>query len=269
MGLGLSPGGFPLDLVGLVLAGLELGSYSLLLTDEFLRLNGMPEERVLLSLERTQACLHRLQSLYGFSPDFIVASELMRTQGYTEVFEEVRKQMTDLQLLPRLLQTVPERHRHLDSAALYPLHEIACTVFLRKTRGIGVKVGPPTERAYDPFIRRLDPGIAFAYLQEAYALGTPSAEPVVPYVLAHRGTGQRLRLDEPLHKAKAKLLLGPDEASRYLLRLASVAGHRLNTAYLTAEEIGFLRGTKLRKAAQRLVLDNILLPYREVATHDA
>ena len=77
--------------------------------------------------------------------------------------------------------------------------------------------------------------------------------------------GQRIFLNEDIKKSEAKLMLGPEEANKYLLKIASISGFLLNKGYLTEEEINNLKGKRLKKITKRLVLDNIILPYKKEA----
>ena len=132
------------------------------------------------------------------------------------------------------------------------------------------KIGPSTEVVYDALIRDLGLDIGFAYLIDAYALGTKQPEKVIHYIPNHKGKtgGQRLFLDEPLSIAESKILLGPEESSHYLLRLASIAGYHIGKNYLTKGEIDNLHGKKLKKITKNLVLENILKPYKEVVQNE-
>jgi hypothetical protein len=266
LGIGFGYNAIPIDIVGLFLAGLETREYSLLLVDEFQRFNNVPEEHIGLGLRRTQRALGGLSRLYGFEPEIIISSSFMRSEEYREVLEETEQKIEDQGCAEKVLQTVPEKFRDSPNAIVYPLNEIACVEFLRRERGIEVKLGPSKELAYDRIMRELGLGIDFAYVIDAYALGTREPEEVVHYIPNHRGltNGQRVFLDEPMHKAYSKLLLGPEEASRFLLRLASASGHRLGKDYLSEDDIRSLHGKKLKKITTRFVLENILGPYKEV-----
>ena len=77
--------------------------------------------------------------------------------------------------------------------------------------------------------------------------------------------GQRIFLNEDIKKSEAKLMLGPEEANKYLLKIASISGFLLNKEYSTEEEINNLKGKRLKKITKRLVLDNIILPYKKEA----
>lgn len=266
LGMGFGYNEIPIDIVGLFLAGFETREYSLLLVDEFQRFNNVPEEYISLGLQRTQGALAGLSHLYGFEPEVILSSSFMRSGSYRDVLREIEEKVEDQGCAEKVMQTVPEKFRDSPKATRYPLNEIACVEFLRRERGIEAKLGPSKELVYDKIMRELDLSVDFAYVIDAYALGTREPEEVVHYIPNHRGltNGQRLFLDEPICKAQSKLLLGPEEASRYLLRLASASGYRLGKDYLPEEDIRSLYGKKLKKIARGFVLENILKPYKEV-----
>lgn len=264
--MGFGYNGTPIDLVGLFLAGLETREYNLLLVDEFQRFNNVPEEHISLGLQRTQRALAGLCQLYCFEPEIILSSDFMKSASYREVLRDIKQKIEDQGYTEKVLQTVPEKFRNSPNAIVYPLNEIACVEFLRRERSIEAKLGPSKELVYDRIMHDLGLDVYFAYIIDAYALGTKEPEEVVHYIPNHRGltNGQRLFLDEPMYKAESKLLLGPEEASRYLLRVASASGYRLGKDCLSEEDIQNLYGKKLKKVAKKFVLENILKPYKEV-----
>ena len=266
LGMGFGYDGIPIDIVGLFLAGLETKKYLLLLVDEFQRFNKVPEEYIKLGLQRTQKALGGLSQIYGFYPEIIISSSFMPSRKYRDILEEIKQKVVDNRCTERLLQTVPEKFRNSPDAIIYPLNEIACVEFMIRERGIEAKLGPSKELVYDRIMHDLGLTIGFAYVIDAYALGTKEPEEVVHYIPSHRGltNGQRLFLDEPIFKAESKLLLGPEEASRYFLRIASASGYRLGKDYLLEKDIQSLYGKKLKKVARRFVLENILKPYKGV-----
>lgn len=266
LGMGFGYNGIPIDIVVLFLAGLETKKYSLLLVDEFQQFNNVPEDYTRLGLQKTQGALSGLSQLYDFYPEIIISSGFMQSDGYRTVLKEIEEIVKDKGYTERVLQTVPEKFRILPNATAYPVNEIACVEFLRMEMGIEAKLGPFKELVYDRIMRELGLSVDFAYVIDAYALGTKEPEEVIHYIPTHRGitNGQRLFLDEPLYKSGSKLLLGPEEASRYLLRVASASGYRLGKDYLTEEEIQNLNGKKLKKVAKGFVLENILKPYKGV-----
>lgn len=260
--------GIPIDIVGLFLAGIDTKEYSILIVDEFQRFNHVKEDDIKLGLQKIKRSLNVLSKIYDFRPNIIVSSDFMRTSEYKQTSESIERRISELGLNDDLLKTVPPKYRTYENPCLYPLNEIACVDFLIKNQGIGVKIGPSKEHSYDSIMRKIGLNVNFAYVIDAYALGTENnhAESVIHYIPEHRGTGQRLLLpDSMFRKEEDKIMLGPDEAARYFLTLASVSGHRLNKTYLSPEEIKQLFGKKLRKVSRNLVLENIIKPYQEAA----
>lgn len=264
-GLGFSNQGIPIDVVGIFLAGLEAKNYTLLLVDEFQRLNGVQENAIHAGMEKTRRALACMARMYSSRPAVILASEFMGSEEYGKILKETEEQINDRKLKDKVMQTVPVKLKMQADAAKYTTNEIACTRFLGEKFGINTKLGPSKEMLYDSIMRDLGLAVDFAYFVDAYALGTREPETVVHYVPEHKGktNGQRLLLDEPIPNAVSKLLLGPDEALRYMLTLASASGFRMGKGFLTNEEIQSLKGRKLKGAARKMILENILLPYQE------
>ncbi len=266
-GIGFTYKGIPIDVIVLFLAGIETKEYKILLVDEFQRFNNVAEENIKVGLQKIKRALDALSKLYGFEPEVIVSSDFMRSRGYSAVFNEIEERINDLRLSERVLQTVPVKFRTLPNAAAYPINEIACVEYLRREKKIEIKLGPLNELVYDRLMRELRLPVDFAYVIDAYALGTRQPEKVIHYIPTHNGAtnGTRLLLEDPLDKSSAKLLFGPEEASRYLLKVASASGYRLELQHLTEEEIENVYGKKLKKVARHFVLENILKPYKKVA----
>jgi len=239
------------------------------LVDEFQRFNGVPENQISSGLSKTQRALKLLKSVYKFQPEILVCSDFMKTAEYREVLGNIAERISCFGLEDKLLNTVPIKYRASKNATEYALNEIACVEFLKKIKGIEIKIGPSKEKVYDEIMRELTLGIEFQYIIDAYAFGTKEPEEVIHYLPNHRGkSGQRIFLDEYLYKSESKLLLGPELALKYLLRVASVAGHQLDKDYLTEEEINKIYGPKLKKTTRRLVLENILVPYNEAVKNE-
>ena len=165
---------------------------------------------------------------------------------------------------------MPENKKHLDSAREYPLHELACVRYLIE-KGFALKIGPKKEREYDHIMQKMDFKISFAYIVDAYALATRTADPVVHYIPTSRGphNGQRIFFGEDERKIKLKLKQSGEDALRYFCKVASVSGHVLGLESLENGRIDFLHGSQLRRETIRLVFDNIIAPYKEVCRHDS
>ncbi len=253
--------GIPIDLATIVLAGVEFKGLSLMLADEFLRLNNHPEEEIQKGLAFNRKTLEVLAEIYGVEMPIITASDFMRDGPYKHLFERLKKASRPMQ--DALVSLVPQRYRGNENALLYPLHEAACTDYVSKS-GIEVKLGPSSEAPYDRFMQKIGIRMEFAYLVDAYAFGTPYSDKVVHYVPTNKGKhmGERILLDEPTFESSKKLLTGSPEASKYLLTVASVAGKRLGSETLTPEDIRSISASDLEKETQRLVLKNIIEPYK-------
>ncbi|MEK6887847.1 MAG: hypothetical protein AABX14_02765 [Candidatus Aenigmatarchaeota archaeon] len=267
-GVGFGYQGVPLDVLVPFLAGAET-DYCMLLVDEFYRFNWCDEGIITSGLEQIQRSLTAMSFAYASRPKILVASGFMGSNDYMHVLDDVEEQVNEKDLRSALMSTVPERRRNSYNPLRYPLNEIACTYFLRKYFDRDAKLGPKKEIPYDNIMRCLGADIAFAYFIDAYALGTRNPETVVHYVPTDRGSlgsnGQRIFLGDNDSQVNSKTLSGPDEASRYLLTLSSVAGIRLGKQRLEKGEIEALHGKKLRKTAKQFVIENIMKPYREAA----
>lgn len=257
----------PIDVLNVFLAGTCVKDYKVLLVDEFQRINGEDETRIAQRLEKVQDTLEKLSGIYSVNPEQIVCSDFMGTRNYQDILKKHEQVVNANGFYQKLLKTVPEKFRGNPDALNYPLNEIACVDFLGQNMGTQVKVGPSTEKKYDKIMNEMGLPVDFVYLNNAYALGTKSPETVIHYISGHKGVnnGQRVYLDEEPSKALSKLSLGPDEASRYFLRLASAAGELLGKETFSPEEINNLYGKKLRKTTRNCVKKNILEPYHGVS----
>jgi len=240
---------------------------SFLVVDEFLRFNGVSEAVVEYGKTRLIDTLSKLSVLYGFPVDFFCTSYFMHLDKYKEVFDDVKNMLVRRPLLfERLLETVPESKRESDSAMDYPIHELACVRYLAD-RGYELKIGPGKEKAYDGVMQELRFPIDFAYILDAYALGSRTADSVVHYIPSSKGpnNGQRLFFDDSERVVKQKLQMSCDEALRYFCKVASVSGYLLGGEYLPQDYIEEIYGKLLRKKTTSLVLENIVKPFEEVS----
>ncbi len=206
-----------------------------------------------------------LKRIYGFSPEILLCSEFMSSSRYQGIFSSLKKEIKERNLEDFVRELVPQNKRAVESAIYYPLHEFACVQYLVE-QGFLLKIGPAKEQDYDQIMKKLGIGISFAYLLNAYALGTRSADKVIHYVPSSRGpnNGQRIFFGDDERKASIKLQQGGDEALHYFCKIASVSGQLLGKDYLLQEEINSLSGKKLKQKAIRLVVDNIIKPYQEL-----
>lgn len=271
LGMSFSHKAVPIDVVGLLLAGKDTESYSILLVDEFLRFNGAPEKDIKGGLKRIKNTLKVLGELYGVKHDVLLTSDFMKSDEYAQILGTVENRIETYGSSDKLFKTVPQHKSKYNDAIKYPLNEIACVEFLKNKCGMDVKIGPAREKAYDEIMQDMNLGIDFAYTIDAYSLGA-NAAPVVPYTVTFhpkKGQGHRIFLEDPAITAKNKLNLGgSDKALGYFVTLASAAGAQLGKTYLTDKEISALGRQELKEAATELVLNNIINPYKEAIKNE-
>lgn len=243
----------PIDIICLFLAGIEAKTYTILVVDEFQRINNVSESLIKSGLGEIQYALSKLKKIYNFNPEVLLTSDFMHTEEYNSLLIETTEKC----------EILNENDRHKEYVR-YVLNEIACTEFLR-IKGAEVKLGPSKEKEYDTLMREIGLNIEFAYVIDAYALGTKELCSVVHYVPEHRGiNGQRVMIDDSVSSIESKLIIGPDDASNYFLKMASASGRVLGGKYFQEDEINRLKGNKLRKITRDLVIENIIKPYSEV-----
>ena len=236
-----------------------------MIVDEFLKFNGTEEQEIEHGKNRLIETLERCGAIYGKIPVLMFCSDFMRTAEYQKVFEHIKEETRAKDLAEKILETVPESKRHVPSAIDYPLHEFACVNYLSQ-KGFSLKIGPQKERTYDKIIRTIGVDMEFAYLLDAYALGTKTADVVVHYIPTSRGpnNGQRIFFGDDERKVKKKLQQGCREALLYFAKIASVGGYLLQKGHASEDDLERMSERRLRKETIELVLENIVLPYQEV-----
>lgn len=266
-GMGFGSLGVPIDFLPIYQLSCFIPDFSLLLVDEFLKLNGLEERLVEYSKNRLLNTIDKLGKIYGNMPDIIFCSDFMQSKEYLEIFKNLKTEIISNSDLSNLvLETVPENKKHIESARDYPIHELACVKYLSE-KNYSLKIGPSKEQEYDQIMQILGFDISFAYILDAYALGTKYEDKVIHYVPNSKGpnNGQRIFFDEDERKVKVKLQQGCNEALKYFCKIASVSGYLLNQRYLTSEEISEMYGRKLKGETIRLVFENIINPYKGVS----
>jgi len=238
--------------------------FDILIVDEFLRLNGVEEISLQFGMDRLFETFHRLSKMYDHKHSVIFSSHFMNSDEYFEIYKKISERINqNPRILEKTLATVPENKRNLPSAASYPIHEFACVKYLSE-KGYKLKIGPTKEKQYDEIMRELGFDIHFGYLLQAYALGSKTPDEVVHYIPHSRGpnNGQRIFFEDSEQIIKQKLKMSCDEALRYFCKISSVSGFLLDGECLDQEEIERLHGKKLKKKTIKLVLENIIKPYR-------
>lgn len=227
----------PVEIAQILLAGKSAGSFHIFVADEFRRLNGEDEQSVRLGRERLDRTLDALAARLDVQHTRSYASELLGCESYRSVYSGLENAIATAGLEDALLSAVPMHCRGDRVARTYPLHELACVKHFCM-QGYGLKLGPPSERKYDAVMQQLGFPIEFAYLAEAFAVGTKEAVPVVHYV-PHAPRGQRIYLEDDARRVREKLLQANPQALHALTNLALAAAEaRGSTVELPGKEKG-------------------------------
>ncbi len=267
-GVGYELGSTPLDLLAIYFLSGDVENFSILLVDEFLRMNGTDEAVVLEGRNALEKTFNRLSDIYGLDPAILRCSDFMNTENYHFTHREIKEAIgKDPQLQERVRKTVPERKRTSTIASEYPIHEISCIRFLSEA-GIKMKIGPSKEKAYDVIAKELGLDTDFNYLTPAFALGTGRHnDEVVHYIPSSRGpnNGQRVLFEDDEEKVKKKLSQGNETALRYFAKLALIAAELRGNLdkKLEYESITKLNERRLKRKTIDLVLENIVGPFKE------
>ncbi len=269
-GVGFSNGNFPLDLLPIYQLGFCMPDFSLLIVDEFLKLNRECNESVDYNKEKLVKIFGDFSSLYGFSFPIIFCSDFMNSEEYMFIYASLcEKVESDKKILEKIINTIPEKRGSLNSSIDYPVHELACVKYLSE-REYELKIGPSKEKQYDEIMKELEFEMNYAYVLDAYALGTKTADEVVHYIPESRGpnNGQRIFVNDNKRIIRQKLLQSCDTALKYFCKIASVSGCLLGREYLNVDDIERMHGKILKKITVKEVLNNIINPLEEVREND-
>tara|TARA_Y100000310_G_C20646208_1_gene796750 strand:- start:556 stop:1353 length:798 start_codon:yes stop_codon:yes gene_type:complete len=257
----------PIDILAIYQLHFLFPKLDLLVVDEFLRLNAVSEESIDFGKNRLIETFHALSRMYDYQHSVLFSSHFMSSSDYETTFKETSEEINNnLDLLSRVISTVPENRRTVAGALDYPIHELACVKYL-SDRGYKLKIGPTREKQYDEIMQELEISMNYSYLLEAYAVGSKTADEVIHYMPDSRGPngGQRIFFDDAERLVKQKLQMGCDAALRYLCKIASASGYLLDKEYMEPGEIEKLYGRGLKKRTKKLVIGNIIKPFKEAA----
>lgn len=282
-----SPEGIPIDVIPICLLTNYIKDYMVLVTDNFLGFNGAGKQIVQETSLRLFSAIDKIDHIYKSDLSFkggyfkqrnftiAMSSLFMDNDGYLDEYVAVKCALSEKPELDQMLrETIPQKIRHEPLASTYPIHELALVRHLAKRLGYECKIGPSKEKEYDGVMQSLGFPMKFAYILDAYALGTKEPYPVVHYQPLSRGTnGQRIMLGghglvtksahENERAIRQKIQQSCDEAVRYLCAIGSVAGIFLKQQALHPDEIRELQGRKLKGEGMRLIIENIVRPYNE------
>ncbi|MBN2566693.1 hypothetical protein JXB02_01250 [Candidatus Woesearchaeota archaeon] len=266
IGVGFGYGGVPIEVVQIVLLSYGNDDYTLLVTDGFPQMNGMPEEVAAHLKDDLISTLERIGATYGITPKVRLTSDFMKEARYNDLYYGIQAEAAKRSILHNDIQScVPVYRRGEPRSIEYPMHEFACCAFLAE-EGYKLKLGPSSEDHFD-YVMRMGLGLPleFAFLKDAYALGTEFEHKVIHDIPQSKGTngGQRIYLHDTENQVLGKVS-GNEKALRSLATIASVAGDILGREGPDRRAIEAMKGDELVAETQRLVLENIIRPYQAV-----
>lgn len=273
-GVGFNKNGVPLDVAGMHLLGNLSDDFSFLMTDTFPSMNGADPADTVLGLQHMRRALKGLNGLYGSVP-LLHCSDFFDSPSLRQIFEQVRNRVmtdkclypisngkgyivaTDLQSATR--ETIPKHLRSKDGAINYPINEYACVGFLNN-QGFRVKTGQDREKLYDRVMQHLFPEMSFVHAKKVYDL-SPTPKEVTQY--AAKPDETRIFLDDPEDEAIRKMGSASPQVLKYLATIGAIAGNISGRPYTNLKSVVGMQGIeRLRDAAARMLVENILLPYQ-------
>ncbi len=269
-GIGFGNRGVPLDVLAIYLLKAYAPRFTALIVDEFARLNGSNGYLVEQGKQNLIDCFATLDQAYTLKQDILFCSTFMDTPAYLACFEECQTRIAERGLEAMVESTVPESRHEQENAALYAVHEFACVLYMQR-QGFDLKIGPSREQEYDRAMHAMDLPMQFAYLLDAYPLGSSRPTPVVHYVPTHYGkdgTGCRIYFSDDEPTVRAKLMQASPEATRYFFRLASVSSFIQSGTILNDDEFFQHNSKRQRRILGDIVCESIMRPYQQVVQDD-
>ncbi|RME60323.1 MAG: hypothetical protein D6780_03560 [Candidatus Dadabacteria bacterium] len=264
----------PIDVLTLLLSARKAKSFTVLVVDEFQKINNENPLDIAVSLDRTMNFLQWAKQCYGLNFHTLLASSFMHSSEYQRILNEVKERAKGggEVLLEKLRKTAPNRNRQ-DTVVNYALNEIAVTKFLQGALDTSLKIGPSREKLYDELMPFFGINLAFAYVIDAFPAGTGKreAQPVVHYIGHHKGTqnGQRIFISDHPANAKAKVYSSGEAALKYFAKLGASALEALNKrqlAFEVLEQVVFKKQIKTSRGIKNLVfnalVEGIFKPYQ-------
>ncbi|MBI4150222.1 hypothetical protein HY488_02340 [Candidatus Woesearchaeota archaeon] len=266
-GAGFGIRGVPVDILPIFLLKAYSPGFAILIVDEFYKFNSIDLEEISIAKKNFFACLQTLERVYSLRQDIIECSSFMHDASYYSVVEGCQERIFRNGLESLVRETVPESKRHNSSSLLYPVHEFACVLYLAR-HGFDLKIGPSSEKKYDSIMAAMEFPIEFAYLLDAYPLGTNQPMPVVHYVPRHvsaNGTGQRIYFEDDEQIARQKLMQASEEGIRYFFNLATLSCFLRTGKILSNDEFLSYSSKRQRRCLGDYVVEHILRSYQEAS----
>ena len=225
IGMGVASFGRPIDVVALLLGAAEMRSLTVVLVDEFAKMNGIDHRLVEANVEAQQRLIRGVNECYHLDVMVLRAGPIMATQRYAKEVALVQHDCLKQEYQELLAQTVPQSRRNQDLDYTYSVNEIALTRIMAEGLGYSIKFGPSREKSYDNLMQAMRVPISFCYALDALPVGVSNPKPVVHYVSSNVGSfgAERILLESDNETISNQLLKASPQSAIYLLRLAKRA----------------------------------------------
>ena len=229
IGIGVASQGRPIDVVALLLAAAQMRSLTVVLVDEFAKLNGLAHEQIELNVAAQQRLINAINETYQLDVMTLRCGAIMATQRYAHELEQIRNECLKAEYRELLIETVPPSRRHQDSDFSYTVNEIALTRVMATGLGYTSKFGPLREKSYDQLMQAIGVPINFCYAVDALPVGVMNPKSVVHYVSTNVGNrgAERILLESDLATISRQLETASPRAAAYLLEVATQAAELL------------------------------------------
>lgn len=269
MGLGVGQDGVPIDLIRVHLLGYGIKDFTILLADNFSSdaiagksgLNALDLGRAVSIYNGT---LSVFKGIWPTDSQIRATSEFMDTQDYRFTLKHIEQIANERSLHDQITDISTEWGDTAEDRWRFAINELAVIEHLRRTDGITIKIGPPSERKYDVVSALVSPGMAFLYMLPTRGLAKRSAEPS-PYSIEggiREISDNRILITDDPDTVQEKLDLGGLGAHKYFAILGSLAGRAMGHLYPCASEILKQPDQKIREMAEQFLLDNVIAPWR-------
>lgn len=261
IGIGVASKGLPLDVMALLLAASEMRSLTVVLVDEFAKINGLSAGEIEHNIRNLQRLIDATNYCYDLKIKVLRSECVMATQNYCKILESVRAQCLTPELQPLLLQTIPNSRRSEDLDFSYTCNEIALSQVMSQGLGYTVKFGPSREKVYDQIMQALQMPIEFCYVVDAMPIGVSRPRSVVHYVSTHLGSvgAERILLESGFDVILEQLGRASMRSAAYLNTIANCA------AKLRGYETSKFHDSpqQLLEAMQHNVMRHVVLPVKD------
>lgn len=270
MGIGFGSRGTPVDLLVMLFAGEQSRENTVLIIDEFSKLNGYSrEESDDLSMKGLKT-LRAIREAYRLNFEVELCSSFMSSAEYAGIHRSVESRLQTPAAQAAIQESVPDSRREEDRFGTYAIHQLAACEYLQQKRGMQVKMGPSREVLYDRIGAEIGIPLQYAYVVDAFPVATPAGEEppaVVHYVPGHTvyPTAQRIYLEDSEARIIQKLQMASEKALHYFLRLSDAAAFHLHAPERPYGNSPLPSGKRLKRMAVEQMLECVVRPLKELS----